>query len=1107
MSLQFIFGRAHSGKTQFVLDKAKELYDNGESVIVMVPEQFTHLAEKRLISKLGSLQYDKAEVLSFDRLSNRINSLYPTNTKNLNSIGKSLIISEILEDTELLYYKKAKETVGFSDACNSEISEFKKYMISPEQLLNASEKTKNKALSLKLKDLSAIYTKYEDKLLNDFSDSDDSLGILAEILEKHKPYTDTTFIFDEFSSFNPQEIQIISLLACQAKNVYMTFCADLSDEYSLLFKSTIEMSAKIKKKCHESGCIILPDIRLTNSFYANKELCLLEKYLYADKMRTFEDKCPNIRVFKSENPYSEVERAATQICLLVRTGKVRYRDIGVVCADIDSYGCIFKSVFNSYDIPFFIDEKTNVLEHSIVCFVINIFDVYLNSYNEETVTNFLKSGCIDADRKSIFITDNFIMATRATKNTWLSDERWNKTVEFHSENDIDVESNLNFIRDNFILPLAKFHDSVKGRHTIEYITQKLYNYLLNIGFDKRIAQNIDIFKKSGNTVLAKQYELVWKTLIEAFDTLVVILGDKTVNLSEYRRFLYNCLNQQTIGVIPTSTDEIIIGDVLRSKSEYVDYQFIIGATESLFPTPSSEDVFISDAEKAVLSELGIELSPILNEKAFFDRFLTYSVLTHPQKALIMSYPSADADFSTTRPAFVFNILEKMFINLNAESNLDDDIFANIPLNEQKALEQFAKTFSEYPAKRPESDTWKDIYSYFSETDNMFKLKKLQGYNEKSKPVLKLNSELVDNLYGKEFYTTVSRIQKYNSCRYAYYLEYMLSLREKKKFGVESVEIGSLVHDIIEKIFTSAGNDVKVLRNTDNHFFINKAKEYLNEYIEKLYESSGEITEREIFNIKRLEDSVITSVLTIRNHIIRSEFEPIGHEIVFDEENIGCIEFELQSGKKVKITGKIDRADSFSDDDGTYVRVIDYKTGNKTFSYSDVLHGLDIQLLVYLNALVKDQDGKYPAGALFFRVQNPIEKLDSHDDDEKIEQVIKSALKMDGVISSNERILDAFAPDSVKTNNKLSSSQFRILGEYVDSVVRNSASALSSGEIDINPYCSGQNNNSCIYCPYNSICNFREGENGSFRILESCRYTKDMMDKISDVDDRKAAKIE
>lgn len=1089
MALQMIYGRANSGKTQFILEKSEELFKKNKPFIIIVPEQFTHIAEKRLIEKIGSIRSDTAEVLSFERIAGRIYDLYPGNKKIIGSVGKSLIMSKIISENEFEYYKGCSDQIGFSNVCAGEISMLKKYNITPAELKAAADNSSDITFKYKFTDIANIYEKYENELKISFNDSDDLLNIFNHILETEKPYNDFTFIFDEFSSFNPQEISVIASIAQQAENVFMTLTCD-GDEKSVngVFEPTYKCSAKIKNECERRGVICTKDITLTRSYYNSEDISYLEKNLYVYPLRKTDAKCKNIRIYTSENPYSEVTQTAAQIAALVREKNVRYRDISVVCPDVESYSNIIRSTFSVFSIPCFIDEKTDVLNHSLINFIINIFDVYINGYSSETIVNFLKSGYLNIEPESIYEADNFITATGASKNTWLSDEKWVRTLESYCKGNVKLKKYLDSVRSNYILPLAVFHDRVKGKKDVKYISEQLYSYLTESEFDKITADYIEHFKSENNSYMAKQYSYVWKTLIEALDMIVYIFGDKKVNLKEYRKYLFTAFSEQKIGIIPTSVDEIIVGDVLRSKSGPTKYQFIIGAVDSSFPSPQKDNSIIDDNDKAFLSSAGIDYQPDSEESSYYDRFLIYSALTHPSDALIISYPMSDSSFSSERPSFVVTLIENMFSDLKTLGGINGKSDLNLG-NINFALEFLADNVRKINSGEEADDRWQDIYYYLKTNGKDEEIQFISDTVSGKNKLTRLSDKLTDKLFDREFYSTVSRMQKYNACRYSYYLQYMLSLKPKEEFGFESVDIGSLAHEIIEKIFEGISKENTDLKDTDEIYFRQKVNEYIDSFIQNSLSENCELTTRDLASVERLRDSLVMSLNVIKRHIVRSKFIPMGYEMVFDDNNIGCIEMNLQNGKKLKLTGKIDRADSFKDDNGTYIRVIDYKTGNKKFDYTDVFYGLDIQILVYLDALVEREPSAKHAGALYFKIDNP--SFESSPEKEITEEDIDKSFVMSGVVADAENVIEAYDPLSVvlkgKGKNNISFAAFKQLSSYVKNEVSKSAFAMSNGEIDINPY-EIADSTPCRYCPYSAICGFNSDKNDRCRTLPKINQT-------------------
>lgn len=1077
-----IYGRAHSGKTQYILNLSERLYKENKPFIILVPEQFTHLAEKRLISKIGSIQEGRAEVLSFDRVAKRINATYPNNKKRINNVAKSLIMSEIVASCELSYYKNISRDAGFTDVCISEISEFKKYNYTCDDVFTIANKVDDKGLSMKLNDLGTIYKKYEEHISSSYSDSEDELAILAQNLTEHNPYSGYTFIFDEFSSFNPIEKKIISCLSNECENIYMSFCLDTDSKYKYLFKTTLDTAASIIRICEKEGTVIEKPVVLDKTYYASDELSFLEENLFAFGGGVYSDICNNVRIYTSDNPYNEITNLAMQIKKLVSKNNIRYRDISVICTDISSYSHIFRSVFSSFDIPYFIDEKTEVLRHSVICHTLNILDVYLYNYNPESVINYLKSGYIEISRTDLINIDSFIKATGASKNTYLKDEKWEKVLSLYCENDERLKKSLNNVRQKYILPLSAFHDSIKGKNTVKYVSEKLYSFLLSTKFDKTIADYIKYFKSKNNTYMAKQYEAVWDVLIESLDMLVFILGDKSLNVSEYRAYLYTALSEQKTGTIPTSPDSIIIGDVKRSRSEFALFEFVVGVCDGVFPASNKEDSIISDADKLLIKEAGFEFSLTSHDNAFFDRFLMYSSLTHPSKALVLSYPLQDNSYKATRPAFVITLLKKIFPSLSEITAPGSDKSA--PVNETMALEYLAQSAYTISNGGTADENWNDVYAYFK-NKNSDELNKINSFIYPPEKVIKLNKEYTDALFKDEFYSTISRIQKYNSCRYRYYLEYMLGLKEQKSFETDARDVGNFVHAIIEKAFETAERSGVNIEDTTEEYFSEICAPLFEERKNMLFAFSDELSAGEEYKFEMYKKMVIKSLMNIRSHLILSPFKPIGHEITFDDDNIGCIEINLDNGKKLKITGKIDRADSFENEDGTYVRVVDYKTGNKTFSLNDVYHGLDIQLIIYLNTLVKNTPNAHHAGALYLKIFSPVAEFNNHPDDAELGEELLHLGAMTGLVADNDTVCAAFSPNSIRSAKKATFTQFEYLSKHVEDMVKKSAGDMSQGFININPYEMGDST-ACDLCPYMSVCKNKSENAADARKLTKSR---------------------
>lgn len=1069
MGIQLVFARAGCGKSYYVNDNIrKRLFEKKKSVLV-VPEQYTHIAEHKLLNEVGSISPETAEVTSFNKMIKR------TERNNgidnvLTPMAKNIIMSDVLSYTDLEYFADAKETEGFGEVCLNLVGEFKKYCVLPEQLKTVVDGTENERLKLKMKDVAKIYEEYVKRVSEKGFDSDDGASYLANAIVSDEDFADTYFYFDEFSSFIPQEMAIIKSIAKKCDEVVITLCTD-GDLDNALFAPVSETVRKIQNMCKEEHIKFKNPIVLKGNKKHKGELAFAEENLLPYPKSKYDDDCEKISLFSASDPWAEVENAARRIISLCRDGGYRFKDIAVVCSQIGTYAPFIKSVFKKYNISCFIDDKTPVVNHRIVEFVLNILDIYLNDYDSEHIFEFLKSGVCRAEGDGVYMLENYCRRTNMRKNSWISDEKWNNLLERNEATEEEI-ANLCSIRDEFMKPLAHFHDSIKGRHTVEHMCKSFYKYLESIGLSSYIGELLKTFEKSNDVERGEEYEKIWNIIVSAFDELVSVLGDKTVNVRQFRSLLRTAFSGYSIGLIPTSLDEVFVGNVTRSRMDGVKVLFVLGANDGVFPSPVPDNEIINDGDKEVLSQLGIELAADTKTRAFFEDFFMYSVFTVPSEMLFISFSRADSSYQTLRPSFVLSDFKRAFPGLIVETDVLEDTsdFGQMEYITQiiPSREKMTEKLTSYKMGEYVSDVWFDVYGYFC--DNYDFGTKLDKYCSYSNVAEDIDKDVADEFFGDEIYTTVSRLQRYRACRFSYFAEYMLKLKDVETYDIKSIDTGSFVHSVIENICRGLGKDGYTFKTVTDDYIYEKIDFFIDGYTEEIIQKRSYISKRQLYLIKRLRGAIFKGISLIRNHIASSKFEPLGFEMKFNDDNIGCIEFDLGGGKKAKITGVIDRSDVYHGEDGDYVRVIDYKTGSKEFSFTDIFHGLDIQLFVYLNALVASNDKYKYAGALYFKIDDPIYSADSRYDEEKTDSKISGELKMKGLILGEEELLAATDGETALAAKKATYRNFVDLDIHLKKIINQLCNEMVSGKIKISP-CAKTGFTPCSYCPYKSVCGF------------------------------------
>ena len=625
------------------------------------------------------------------------------------------------------------------------------------------------------------------------------------------------------------------------------------------------------------------------------------------------------------------------------------------------------------------------------------------------------------------------------------------------------------MRENFILPLSDFHNSIKGRNKVEHICKALYDYLMDIGLPESIEEHLKLFEKNGDINRGEEYERIWGIIVDALDSLAEVIGERTVNVKNFRALLQTAFSGYSIGLIPTSLDEVVVGNISRSRLDGIKVLFIMGANDGIFPASIQCDGIINDDDKLILAQRGVELSADSQTRAFYERFSMYSAFTIPSEKLFISFSRSGSDSQTLRPSFVLSDFKRIFPDLVTESDVleDSSDFGQMEYisSQNPTLEKMIEKITAYRDGEDISKIWLDVYDYFCRNrDFGTKLERYYSYNNLPDHI---DSESVSSFMGDEFYTTVSRLQRYRSCKFSYFLEYILKLKSAPNFDIGAMDVGSFVHGVIERLCNDMRSDGYDFKSVTDDYIYEKIDMFIDEFINKITQTCSYVTKRQLYLVKRLRGAIFRCFCLIRKHIADSRFEPLGYEMRFDDKNIGCIEFDLGGGKKVKITGVIDRSDIYRTENGDFVRVIDYKTGNKEFNLNDVFYGLDIQLFVYLNALVERNENYKYAGALYFRIDDPVFNAKSRREAEDVEEKLLNALKMKGLILGEEQILDATDDLTSSSAKKATYQNFVNLDSHLRKTISQLCREMANGNIDINPYQRG-GFSPCSYCDYKSV---------------------------------------
>lgn len=1120
MSIRFIYGRAGIGKSTWCINSIAENIkkDDENKLILIVPEQYTFNTENRILKSIGEPALLRTQVLSFKKMAHEVFEECGGRVKEIiKESGRNMLIHKVLNEKieSLEYFRKISREQGFYEIVSDVISEFKKYNVEVDSLRNIEESIQESDLYNKIRELSIIYEAFNEEMNEGYIDGDDELTLLGKKLLENDIYTNSEVWIDEFSTFTPQQLEIIRLLARRCKRVNITLCMDNrynsngNQDITDVFNTIKNTENKILKIMKENNISYDKPINLNmingnegyNRFKNAPELEHIEKYFFTYPFNSFNGKCENVKLYKANNIYDEIERVAKSITALIRSGKYRYKDISVVCRNIDDYEKITSVIFKDYEIPYFLDKKLELLNNPLIILITSAFEILFKDWSYESVFKYLKTGLTGIENNYIDVLENFVLEYGVKGYKWtvkeIISESWFNNNEELSEEKIFISEIMDEVR----RPLLVFHNKIKGKHKVSHICKAIYEFLIDIHAFERINEWIEKFDEVGLEDKVKEYSQVEESVIDILDQAVDVMGDKDLDSYDFFKILNSGFNNEEIGVIPVALDQVNIGDVARIKGRDVKALYIVGVNDGILPASKKEEGILSDNDRNILSDIGIELASNTRNKVFEEQFLLYTVLTISSDCLMISYPMADFEGKSLRPSIVISRIKKILPQLVEESDLYDLSSYKDKLN--KVISPIP-TFNELIlAMRKNCDEenveeyWREVYKWYKDSpeyENKVKnIFKGLDYSNLKNYVNKNNlRELYANEDGKLMFS-VSRLEKYAECPFSYFVQYGLKAKNRKIYEFTPPDLGSFVHDILD-LFTNRVKKEGILWSELNN---ERCKEIVSNLIDiRLSEQTNSIlnsSKRFKYLSQRFKRVISKSVTVMAEQIGKGEFEVFKTEFVFGNYKTGeAVMLNLQDDEKVYLQGRIDRIDTLDLDGQTYIRIIDYKTGAKKFDLNELYYGLQMQLLVYLDAIIKNS--KYilekqvvPGAVLYFKVDDPIIKSKKEMTTEEVETEVLEELKLKGLVLKDAKVVKAMdrdiegyslvIPAAFKkdgdfksTSDVVTEEEFTLLREYVNRKMISLCEDMLCGDIKIEPT-KQANRSYCEYCDFSSICQF------------------------------------
>lgn len=1108
MALQFCIGSSGAGKSKRLYSDIirQSIEEENTRFFIIVPDQFTMQTQKELVIRHPNKGIMNIEVLSFGRLTHRIfGETGEGGRPVLDDTGKSLILRKIASDCEekLTAIGSHLRKLGYIHEVKSAISEFMQYGIGKKELGELTQYARSRgSLYYKLQDLSVLYEAFLDAIGDRFVTTEGQLGLLAQALEHSEMIRDSIVVFDGFTGFTPVQNQIIKKLLLLAREVRVAVIMDGSEDpreedgEQKLFAFSRKMMRSLLRLAAEAGVGRKPDIVLTGKpvprFRDNPSMAHLEQELFRYRDRTYTGEQNVIHLMEAASPGEEVRQVCLQIRRLVREEGYQYRDIAVVAGDLSVYADYVEEIFERFAIPCYVDATKGIGHNPFIEYIRSALKIVLYDFSYETVFHFLRSGMADVTMEETDRLENYVLryGIRGRK-------RWcglfvRRDLSALSEGEAEELAQINAIRQRVADRLAPLLEV--GKTAKEYIDH-LYRFLVESKAYEKLALLEERFTSEGDLVRAKEYGQIYRLVMELLEQIYDLIGEEEMPLQEFADILDAGFGEIQVGTIPQNVDRIVVGDMERTRLQEIKVLFFLGVNDGNIPKSGSKGGIISDTDREFLARGQWEMAPSPRQQMYIQRLYLYMNMTKPSQRLYLSYTRVNGEGKAARPAYLIAAVRKLFPGLEVERPHIREQQEQIQVWDD-GLTVLAQQLREYakgnPVEEPFFFTLYRTYAsdpFYGQRLNRLVETAFFRYEDSG-----LGQEVARALYGSILTSSVSRLEQYTSCAYSYFLQYGLSLKERETFGFEAVDMGTLFHGVLERfsgLLEENGSDWLSFSRELGERLIDEAVDAQTAvYGDNILFSSA----RYLYVVTRMKRILRRTVFTLQSQLQKGRFTPEHFEVSFSSlSDIESVNISLSEKEKMRLMGRIDRIDTCREGDTVYVKVIDYKSGNKNMDIAAVYYGLQLQLVVYMNAAMemigRKEKGKQivPAAMLYYHIADPMVKTQERLSEEALNEKIRESLRMKGVVNEREDVISRLdgefggrsqiIPVERKKDGSLGSrsaalseEELRTVSDYVSLKIKKIGKQILQGEIEKKPY-EYAGDTGCDYCVYKSVCGF------------------------------------
>lgn len=1108
MSLQFILGGSGSGKTHRLYTELirESMESPSTQYIAIVPEQFTMQTQKEIVTLHPAHGVMNIDIVSFERLAYRVfEELAIVNPNVLDDMGKSMILRKAAggKQKELLLYKSHLGQNGFIGQLKSMLSELYQYGITPEMLDEKIPEAISPMLRQKLEDISLIYKAFKEYIgEHEYITTEEVLDVLCRHLPQSQLIRNSVITLDGYTGFTPVQYRLIELFLRYSRKVIVTVTIDpamnLARKSGIqeLFHMSRQMIDKVSGLAEENHIprdkdILLKDHPAVRYRQSGAEcIDFLEQNLYRYKGRVYRGRPEAIDIITAVNPAEETACLIRSIRLALRQG-LRYRDMAVITGDLGGYGNELIHQFEAGGIPYFFDDKKSILKNPMVELIRAALEVVRKDFSYETVFRYLRTGLVTGPEELELLDrmENYVIAMgiRGFK-------KWDSVWEgrYRGGKELNLEE-LNVFRETIMEPLRALREAFRQEDkTVRTVTEAVALLLISLSVEWKMKNYETFFTETEEFSLAKEYSQVYGLVMDLLERLTKLLGDEKVSVKEYAEILDAGFSEIKVGLIPATVDRVVVGDITRTRLDHIKVLFFIGVNDGIVPQKKENSSLFTDRDREFLGKHEIELAPTTKEESFRQRFYLYLALTKPEQRLVLSYSAMDSSGKSLRPSILINELGKLFPELTTTAATA--VLEGVPLAVREAKDRLTKGLRDYSAAGEDSEFLELLRFFLSSEEHQAEARQLIDaafYAYEKRGIGRMAAKA---LYGSVLSGSVTRLEQYASCAYAHFLNYGLELMEREKYELEAMDIGNLFHDSIDLCFRrmkEEGGDWRTLKEEDR-------KKLVHDCVTAVTEEYGNTilksTARNAYLARKVERITDRTVWALAEQLKKGDFTPVGFEVSFSpSDNLKALKIPLSKEEALHLRGRIDRLDLYEDEENVYVKIIDYKSGGTAFDLTALYYGLQLQLVVYMDAAMemeeRDKPGKniVPAGIFYYNINDPVVDREGQMTKEEVEGEILKDLRMNGLVNSQLDVISHLdreietesdvIPVALKNgliqdskSSVASRERFAALKKYVNTKLKSEGREILAGVTDINPYKQG-NRTACDYCPYHAVCGF------------------------------------